>query len=423
MAAILCLIVPIFPTIAVLPRPLRGNGAPARIIGFLCFGLILLGFILRKRKPAGYINPGVVIIVGYFLLQFLTYATGLLDPRNAVIESNKTRAALSLTVMVGVTLYVIDKVRTHRQRTFVLGFLVTGLTYACMVGLLQNFGIADLRDLLVPPGFVVTLEDPGLVDRGGALRAVGTSSHAIEFSVLAAVAVPLSFHLARYCEKSLSRQLAAIACLISFLAVPAAVSRSGVVVFGIAFLIYMFVLNVRILGNAVILGLASLLAYKIVSPASVNALWSTILGSGNDESISGRTEDYAAVSEQFHRDPWFGLGLGGYPPTEYRFLDNEWLQSIVQGGIVGLTAMILLASGGIAGMTWALRQARSAGERDMAFAVGGSFIGIMASSLTFDLFSFQQATFVFFILFGLLWSVQPASPTRLPHNATDRPYR
>ena len=36
--------------------------------------------------------------------------------------------------------------------------------------------------------------------------------------------------------------------------------------------------------------------------------------------------------------------------------------------------------------------------------MGAMLIGILSSSFTFDLFSYQQATLLFFILFGLLWS-------------------
>ena len=117
-----------------------------------------------------------------------------------------------------------------------------------------------------------------------------------------------------------------------------------------------------------------------------------------------RIADYAKVSQTFHDHPVFGLGLGGSLPTEYGYLDNEWLQALVQGGVVGVVAMIVLASGGIFGIAAALRGATSPRERDQAYAMGAMFIGILASSFTFDLFSFQQATLLFFILFGLLWS-------------------
>jgi O-antigen ligase len=278
----------------------------------------------------------------------------------------------------------------------------------------------DQRYLLVPPGFTEVISEADLADRGGAIRAVATSDHPIEFSVLAAVAIPLTFHLARYAEKPISRQMAAIACLLSFAALPASVSRSGVVAIAAIFVIYALALKVRLLANVLIIGMAGLLAYKIVLPSAVNALWATFMGSQTDASILTRTEDYAAVGEQFREDPWFGLGLGGYPPTVYRFLDNQWLMAIVTGGVVGLAAMLLLTIGGVAGMTVALRNSRTPAQRDQVFAMGAAFCGIIVSSATFDLFSFQQATIVLFILFALLWTVRPDSDLGVRRTAAAR---
>ena len=282
LVAVFCFMVPTVPTIAVLPGPLRGNGSPARLIGFLCIGLILLAFVFakrpRQRGTQAVINPGVVILLVYFFLLLITFGTGQLDVGNEVIESSKTRTLLVLIADVGIAMYAMRTVRNHRDRTFVLGFLAAGLTWACFVGLLQSFSLPDLRFALVPPGLVNVTAASEVTDRQGALRVLGTSDHAIEFSVLAAVAVPITFHLARFAMRSLHRQLSAIACVLCFLAVPAAVSRSGALALIVIFVIYAFAINVRLLGNVTIIGTATILAYKIVYPNSINALWATFLG-------------------------------------------------------------------------------------------------------------------------------------------------
>lgn len=133
-------------------------------------------------------------------------------------------------------------------------------------------------------------------------------------------------------------------------------------------------------------------------------MWQQTVNSESDPSILARTVDYAVVGDTFRAHPIFGLGFGSTAPTEYGFLDNEWLQQIVQGGIVGLTAFIILAGGGIFGITAALRSASTARERDQAYAVGAIFVAVLTSSVTMDLFSFAQATFIMFVCFALLWS-------------------
>ena len=114
----------------------------------------------------------------------------------------------------------------------------------------------------------------------------------------------------------------------------------------------------------------------------------------------------------------FGIGPGGSLPSVYGFLDNQWLQAIVQGGIVGVAAMLVLAGGGIFGVSAALRRATTPRERDQAYTMGAMLVAILASSFTFDLFSFPQVTFLFFVLFGLLWSKFTVS---LPESKTAPP--
>jgi O-antigen ligase len=162
--------------------------------------------------------------------------------------------------------------------------------------------------------------------------------------------------------------------------------------------------KVRDLAVAVAAGAAAFVGYIAAFPASATALWETIVNSDQDESILHRTDSYALVGDTLRAHPVFGLGLGAVDPKEYRILDNEWLQQIVQGGTVGLIAMIVLAAGGIFGISAALRTASTPRERDQAYMIGSIYVGVLSSSVAMDLFAYQQATFVLLISFSLLWS-------------------
>jgi hypothetical protein len=409
--AFLCLLIPILPSYSVPPGPLKGNGSPAKLLALALFGLAVLGFVLvRRTTTTRRLRPGVVLILVYLLMVLAVYAVGLSHVDSAIVESNKTRVMIVVIANVGVALYAMVRADTARQRTILLGCLAVGLTFNCVVGLFQSSTNIDLHLLLQPPGFVDNQTDQGrgipatLTERFGARRAFGTSGHAIEFSVLAAVTVPLTIHLARYAAQRPVRLLAALACGVALLAVPAGVSRAGVVALAAALLVYIWTFKLRQLGVAVLATAVALVAEFLAAPRAGQALWQTITNSAADSSVLERVADYAKVSVTFHDHPVFGLGLGASIPAEYGFLDNEWLQALVQGGVVGLVAMIVLGGGGIFGIAAALRGAGTRRERDQAYAIGAMFIGILASSYTFDLFSFQQASLLFFLLFGLLWS-------------------
>ena len=143
---------------------------------------------------------------------------------------------------------------------------------------------------------------------------------------------------------------------------------------------------------------------SLASPNPLPALWESITGSAEDDSVLSRIQATAKVAQVFHDHPIFGVGIGAAPPIEFGFVDNQWLGMIVSGGLVGLLAMASLAIGGIFGFNSSLRHASTRVERDQAYAIGGAFLGILATSYTFDLFAFGQVTLIFFILFGLLWS-------------------
>jgi hypothetical protein len=398
------------PSNSVPPGPLKSNGSPAKLTAILLFGLAVISFfLLRRSLDSRSIRPGAIILLIYFFLLLLVYGVGLSNLGSLAVETTKTRAVLILIANCGVGLYAMTRIRSTRQRSIILGCLAVGLTFNCIVGMLQPFHV-DLHLLLQPPGFVVNTGDQGrggelvLTERFGAQRAFGTSTHAIEFSVVAAAAVPLAMHFARFGATRQVRLFATLGWGIALLAIPSGVSRSGLVALAAAMLVYMWTFKVR----QVLIGLTAIASLVFVEyllvPNTVNALWKTVTNSAEDESVQERVEDYATVSRTFRDHPIFGLGLGGAPSSEYGFLDNEWLQAIVQGGAIGMTAMLIITGGAFFGIAAALRKATNRLERDQAYAIGAMLTGIIASSFTFDLFGYQQVSLLFFILFGLIWS-------------------
>lgn len=411
--ATLCILIPLLPSSSVFPGPLKSHGSPARMVAITLFSLSVLGFLMGRRTVRRVaVRPGTLILFLYFTLVLAVYGVGATHVESVSIEANKTRLFIViLLAYVGVGIYSVTKVSSHRQKTFVLGFLLAGLTFNCVVGILQNLKVIDLHLLFQPPGFVVNTGDQGrgpgagaFSERLGATRASATSGHPIEFSVLAAVTVPLALHFSRYAASKRTKHLAAVASVLALFAVPAGISRSGVVALAAALLFYMWSKSVRSIGVALLMGFLAIIAQFAFVPNTANALWITITNSSDDASVLERIDAYAKVSQTFQDHPWFGLGLGGALPSEYGFLDNEWLQALVQGGIVGLSAISILTIGGFFGVAAALRTAGNKSSRDQSYAIGAMWIGILASSFTFDLFAFQQASLIFFILFGLLWS-------------------
>lgn len=437
---VLALILPTMPLEYVPPGPLGGHGSPARAIGYIFFALCLMGFFLVRRsggRPS--INPAVFFLLAYFFLMIAVWGVGLVRAGSGVYSTAeylllKQRAVLFLIAPVGVALYAMLRLRSARSRRLVMGALAVGLTWNCIVGLLQNFAKVDLHAFLALPGFIDNLEAKGLgntaafSERFGAIRAFGTSGIAIEFSVLAAVTVPLVLHFARFGRTRRVRVAAAVAVVLALLSVPAGVSRSGVIALGVAMALYMWALTAKqfVLG---LLGLASAVFFQtLIAPDNLEALLLSITGASDDLSIQSRINAVAQTAEIFRRSPIWGLGLGGVTRTEFGFFDNQWMQQLAQGGMVGVAAMGFLAAGAVFGCAAALRVARNPEQRDLAFACGAMLLGVLSSSYTFDLFAFQQAATLFFLLIGVVWSGFriPLDPSPVvnapPVDSTAKPY-
>jgi O-antigen ligase len=408
--AFLCFLIPVLPSYSVPPGPLKSNGSPARMIAIILLILAVLGFGLIKRSaPMRTICPGVVLILAYAVIVLTVYGVSLSHYESEATDAVRTRTIISVAACVGLALYVMRRVVNLRQRSTLLGWLAIGLTFNCVVGLLQNLAHVDIHLLFQPPGFVVNTlaegldQTPSLVDRFGAKRAFGTSAHPIEFSVLASVAVLLNLYFARNAGSRNLRVLAAVGVALALLAVPAGVSRSGLIALAAGLLFYMWNFDLRRLGVAMAVGVLAIVVGAGFS-GNFQALRDSISGASEDISVTTRLDDYAAVVQVFHSNPVFGLGLGVTPSGSRGVFDNQWWTAFVNGGIVNVAGMIVVTVGGLFGIAAALRRATTKGERDQTYATGAIFIGILSTSVTFDLFGFQQVTLVFFLVFGLLWS-------------------
>jgi O-antigen ligase len=92
----------------------------------------------------------------------------------------------------------------------------------------------------------------------------------------------------------------------------------------------------------------------------------------------------------FHDRPWLGRGQGTFIPDLYLIVDNQWLQQLVGGGLIGVGALIVLHVMAIAVAVLALRRSTTAEDRHLCWCI----ISIQPTSMlvhsTFDTFGFSS---------------------------------
>ena len=63
--------------------------------------------------------------------------------------------------------------------------------------------------------------------------------------------------------------------------------------------------------------------------------------------MSTRTADYVADFKYIVERPFFGRGFGTFMPALYRYTDNTYLLGLVEFGIIGVLALLILYFAGM----------------------------------------------------------------------------
>ena len=397
LASATVLLLLVLPSSVVLAGPLRSNGSPVRLLGFLGLALVVGSVLARRDGPRG---VGAALIASLGALAIFSYGVAQARPLSEIERDGSLRALLFTLSAVGAALYLLWAARSRRALDVLVGVLVTGAAISALLGVVQFYTPVDVASLLRPPGFVLNVERQ-IGDRSLFVRVLGTAAHPIEFGVILGALTPLAWHLASYARTQRARRAAAAASVLMIAAIPMAVSRSGLLTVAIAGAVYSVTWTWRQRANAAVLALVGVVAFRSVIPGLLGTIRSLFLKADQDPSISGRTDDYKIVNELVAQDPWFGRGLGTFRPGAYIYLDNQWLLSLLEGGILGLLGLAALFLGGAVLARGAYHRTADPSTRSLAQALTAALLALSVSGLTFDLLSFQQVALLSFLLLGM----------------------
>jgi hypothetical protein len=386
-------------------------GAPVTMLSVGCFAWWLSSRVAGTSGLAAGYNPvrlGAFIMMGTMLV---AYIAAWARPIDGVEGRNADRTLIVWFGYLGVLLLCTDGVLTRARLDTVLRRLVTGAMYMSLVGALQFFVRLDLTEVLVPPGLSFnTPEFTSNFLRSDFKRISGTAMHPIEFSVVAAAILPLAIHYAfNDTHRSRLARWAPVA-VIGF-SVPLAVSRSGIlgiIVVGV-FMIPALPANRRM--QLVGLAVAAGFAMTVAVPGLLGTLKSFFLIGEADNSISARTQDYELVTQFFNHSPIWGQGFATFVPSQFDFLDNQYLLTIVEAGLLGLIGLALLFFAGIAATRTIRKRATDHVTRDLAQALMASVLVHVFTFATYDAMVFRTTGLSLFLVLGAigsLWRLTPA---------------
>jgi hypothetical protein len=304
-------------------------------------------------------------------------------------------------------------------RALVIGGLLVAL--AAIWQSRQGYNVFDHLDRWIP--MLVKEERDVSMVRGGNIRVYASAQHAIELGVELLMMFPLALYLSTRAATKLRSRLWLAAAVVLVVGALATVSRTTVIM-----LVAMTLVATWLRGRAVTRFWPLLLVLPFVvhyaAPGTLGGIYKAFFpeeGLVSDLNVrageggSGRLADIEPGLHLWERKPVLGHGLGSqfatgenpgaslelvHSPTEGIIFDDQYLNTLVSLGILGIVATCWLVWGAAAKLGRAARR-RAGPYSDFFAACSVACAGFAASMVLFDAFAFVQCTMMFFLVAAL----------------------
>jgi polysaccharide biosynthesis protein PslJ len=387
-------------------EPLGAVGTPATVVALGALMLWAVGVLAPGTYLCRTVVPVRVVMGVLVVTTFVSYAVAHVHYVPAVELLASDRALIQLLAWGGVALLAAEGLRDREELYRVLRVFVAAVAAMSLIGLFQfRFGIDFAENVNRIPGLHQNADLVSIQDRSGFRRPAGTATHPIEFGCVIAMTLPLALHLARFdLGRSAFRRWFPVAAIL--MGIPVAVSRSAVLAALVAAIVVFIGLEPRLRPKALVVAAAFLVVTYATTPGLLGTITGLFVNAGEDSSISYRTNDYATVGEFVRQSPWFGRGPGTFVAGPNIILDNQYLLTAIEIGLVGLVVVIgYLVTAAFLGRG-ARHATKAPAVRDLGQALAAASVASAVAAITFDAFSFLMFAGVVPLCLGLagaLW--------------------
>lgn len=346
------------------------------------------------------------LVIGFVAVMLASQIWGFLRPLPGTELPAANRRVLELLAYAGIALFTADALRSRAALESAFTALTAAAGVAAFIGLLQWATGHDVTTALQLPGLA---ENPAATEaladiylRGDFQRITGSTLHPIELGTLLAVTFPICIHLLGSGRRTAQRLIGASTLWLSMLAIPLTISRAAILGVGVAILALLPFSSWRtrmiLVGSTVIAALVAALAFP-----NVTRLLGELITDPNSDggSVASRAEDYHRIFTYVTERPLLGRGFGSFVPTQYFWVDNQYLRTLVETGLVGLIALVSLLGGTMLIALGVRRRATSRTDRSMAQTLFASVAAATIVSGTFDALSFPMFSVVLFLVIGM----------------------
>lgn len=391
--------------------PLGGVGKPAVVFGLGCGVVWLVSRITPGHAP-GDTQPIRVALYVFVIVYLLAYLLGHARGLPSIEGLASDRSVLLLLSMTGVALLLCDLTLERTDVDTILRRMVILSTVLAVTGILQFKPGIDVVEWIRIPGLTVNRDFTAIGTRGtpGFTRIQGTATHPIEFSVTLAMVLPIATHFALFARTIKDRATWWLMTGTILTAIMFSLSRSGILGLAVGMGALILVWNNRLRAEALIVAVVGAGVFKAVLPGLIGTIRSLFLNFGTDPSVQGRTDDYANVGKFISERPWFGRGPRTFLPERYFALDNQFLDTLITTGWIGIASLVTLFLVSIFVARGLYHRAADEETRHLGQALTGSFLAALVTSFTFDSLSFVNFFGVLFVLIGVAGALRRLAP-------------
>lgn len=368
---------------------------------------------ISGRQP---VRTAAILYGIAFLLAVAATSNRLLQP---VEQRGLDRQIFAQIALLGLLLATVDGLRNWRQvQSFSRGLAYFGGVLG-VVGFIQWITETSVANWYAFTGLSLAVEREFRARGADDLQRVqSVLGHPIEFGVVMGMLLPLTLHFALYAKKNQLFWWGLVG--LNGLMVLLPVSRSSILTVGLGMAVATTAWPwIRRLQLAAV-GFLAIVAVRVLIPGLVGTIFSLFRDFGQDDSIKGRLEDYDAIGEFAEGHAIFGRGPGTWVTAEldYFTLDNQWLLTLLELGLLGVVACAAIYLSGIICGFRAAQLAPTSESTSLIKALTGGIVGALGASFTFDSIAFtghMAITFVFIGVAGACWRIAtrgeiPADP-------------
>ena len=396
--------------------PLGGIGQPSTVLAAVFFVFYLLAWLHPASALDRSRQPVRLIGLLWFCAILASYVSATRHSMPVLELNGADRGLIVAAGLVGVLLLVADGIESMQQLQTLIRRIVVGGTAMAVLGVTQFFTGLDAVKYIIIPGLSSQAPYTDLLGRDSFRRPAATAAHPLEFAAVLAICLPLAIHQARYAPRG-SRLRRWLQVAVIAIALPMTVSRTAFVGLFVGVTVILVTWPKRDRRLAYLVAIGSILGLRAVIPGLLGTIRNLFLGIGTDASAQERNLAFKLAAPLISEHPWFGRGFGTLLPMVYFFTDDQYLNTLVETGFIGLLALLAIFGTGWVVARSARRAMADDEMRHLAQALAGSIATAFVTFATFDALGYKIVAGLTFMLLGCIgamWRLT-RNEVALPH--------